>query len=180
MGKPLLGPKQGKPVHKPSTAAKDIAKVRELGFTTFAFKFSKRIGATKHTRYVYASETETVTCRKNILRRNVTLSNMIDCGIFDFDDEVSNAVTPDDVSCTTTSAEEDEVLLVDLVDDTALTEMLPDATCVAACETDYPDNAVIACDEVIPAVCRNNVGDDAKDTNLTDTDIMSLLCYAYE
>ena len=102
---------------------------------------------------------------------------MIDCGVFDFDDEVSNAVTPDDASCTTTSAE-DEVLLVDLVDDTTLTEMLPDATCVAACETEYPDNAVIACDEFTPAVCHKNVGDDSKDPNLTDTDIMSLLCYA--
>ena len=38
------------------------------------------------------------------------ISKMIDGGAFDFDDEVSNAVTSDDASCTSSNVEDDVLL----------------------------------------------------------------------
>lgn len=188
--KPLAAPTQGKSVRKRSTVARDMSKVRELGFTTFAFKFSERTGDIQRTRYVYASTMETATCRKSLLMRGVTFSKLIDGGAFDFDDEVSNAVTTDDASCTSSNVEDDvlstkdevdEVLLVNPVDDlteTDLTEILPDATCVDGCDTEEAVT-ITACD-IVTNHSNIGIGNISEDTNLTDMDLMSLLDFAYE
>lgn len=118
-----------------------MSKVRAIGFTTFAFKFAPCVGEVQRKRYVYASATETYKCRKSLLTREKTLSTMIDGGAFDFDCEVSNAVTPQDDSVSSDSSIYDGVLFVETVDDADLKDMLPDAD---ACYDTNDDESTLA------------------------------------
>ena len=78
-----------------------------MGFKVFAFKQTSDEGELRRVRYVYASEEETITCRKKLLRRpreeraGTDLSAMID------DETVFGAELVNDLEVTTAVASDD-------------------------------------------------------------------------
>ena len=111
------------------TCCLEIAKVKRMGFKVFAFKQRSEDGDSERVRYVYASEEETVRCRRQLLQRlreehaAIDLSAVIDDeSVFGAelvnDVDVAKAIESDDATSVTTetvSVEppgEDDVLLV--------------------------------------------------------------------
>ena len=107
------------------TCCLEIAKVKRMGFKVFAFKQRSEDSDSDRVRYVYASEQETVRCRRELLQRlreeraAIELSVIIDDETVGAelvnDVEVATAITSDDATTDTASIEppaEDYVLLV--------------------------------------------------------------------
>ena len=112
------------------TCCLEISKVKRMGFKVFAFKHRSEDGDSERVRYLYASEKETVRCRRELLQRfrkervEIDLSAAIDDDdVFDADlvndVEVANAIVEsDDATSETTDAAsieppgEDYVMLV--------------------------------------------------------------------
>ena len=100
-GSAVCSPPRGK------TCCLEIAKVKRMGFKVFAFKQTSDEGELRRVRYVYASEEETITCRKKLLRRpreeraGTDLSAMID------DETVFGAELVNDLEVTTAVASDD-------------------------------------------------------------------------
>jgi len=110
------------------TCCLEINKVKRMGFKVFTFKQRSEDGVSERVRYVYASEKETVRCRRELLQRlreectEIDLSAVIDDeSVFGAelvnDLEVAKAVDPDDATseADTASVEppgEDYVMLV--------------------------------------------------------------------
>ena len=66
------------------TCCLEIAKMKRMGYNVFAFKQTSDEGESRRVRYIYASDKETITCRKKLLRRpreertHADLSAMLD------------------------------------------------------------------------------------------------------
>ena len=111
------------------TSCLEISKVKRMGFKVFTFKQRAEDGDAGRVRYIYASDEETVICRRELLKRlrdnSVTydLSLVIDDDVFGDelvnDVEVATAVASDDATSDTMdtasmepSADDDYVMLV--------------------------------------------------------------------
>ena len=91
----------------------EIAKVKRMGYNVFAFKQTSDEGESRRVRYIYASDKETIMCRKKLLRRpreertQADLSAMLDDETvvgaeLVKDPEVTTAVGSDDAMSETT------------------------------------------------------------------------------
>ena len=127
-----------------------------MGFKVFAFKQRSENGESERVRYVYASEKETVRCRRELLQRlreecvAVDLSAIIDDEtVFGAelvnDAEFAQVISSDDATSDTASIEpaEDPVLLVSPMpaDDCDLLQSLPEPD-------DLPDGDDVFCEEM--------------------------------
>ena len=160
-GAAACSPSRGK------TCCLEIAKVKRMGFKVFAFKQRSEDGDSERVRYVYASEEETVRCRRELLQRlrveraEIDLSTVLDDeSVFGAelvnDVEVAKAIESDDTTSETTDTAsveppgEDYVMLVHPVpvegdcapveDDCDLMSSLPEAD-------DVPGEFGILCEE---------------------------------
>ena len=143
------------------TCCLEIAKVKRMGFKVFAFKQRSEDGDSERVRYVYASEEETVRCRRELLQRlraqraAIDLSTVIDDeSVFGAelvnDIEVAKAIESDDATSETTDTAsveppgEDHVMLVQPVpvdeDDCDFMSSLPEPD-------DVPGELGIFCEE---------------------------------
>jgi len=119
----VCSPSRGK------TCGLELAKVKRMGFNVFAFRQRSEDGDSERVRYVYASEKETIRCRRELLQRSREERSAIDLSAVIDDDsvfgaelvndvEVANAIASDDATSETTDTAsieppaEDYVMLV--------------------------------------------------------------------
>ena len=145
------------------TCCLELNKLKRMGFKVFAFKQRSDDGESERVRYVYASDKETVRCRRELLERwrkehaEIDLSAVIDDTVFGADlvndVEVAKAIEPDDATSDTDTASveppgEDFVMLVPPVfveDDCDFMSSLPEpddvpgGEFVILCEETYVD-----------------------------------------
>ena len=163
MGKQVTRPIAGKGVTGSSassptrgkTCCLEIAKVKKMGFKVFAFKQRSEDGDSERVRYVYASDEETVRCRRELLQRLREKHAAIDLSVVLDDEtvfgaelvndvEVANAISSDDATSEgSIEPAEDYVMLVPPMpadDDCDLMLSLPDY---------LPDEDDILCGETL-------------------------------
>ena len=140
------------------TCCLEIAKMKRMGYNVFAFKQTSDEGESRRVRYIYASDKETITCRKKLLRRpreertHADLSAMLDDETvvgaeLVKDPEVTTAVGSDDAMSETTEtfsndsgARDDVFVPVVLSDDECDFMSFPELD-------DIPDDCVVAFEE---------------------------------
>ena len=82
------------------TCGLELAKVKRMGFKVFAFRQRSEDGDSERVRYVYASEKETIRCRRELLQRPREERSAIDLSAVIDDDSVFGVELVNDVrSC---------------------------------------------------------------------------------